>query len=80
MVQLRVNSFNIRRVLLDQGSSANLIYGDAFDKLGLTDSDLLSYTWILVGFVGEQVWVRGYLDLDTIFGEGENVKVLRVRY
>lgn len=33
-----------------------------------------------MGFVGEQVWVQGYLDLDTIFGEGESVKMLRVRY
>lgn len=80
VVQLKVNSFNVIRLLLDQGSSANIIYGDAFDKLGLTNSDLTPYTGALVGFSGEQVWVRGYLDLDTIFGEEENVRVLRVRY
>lgn len=33
-----------------------------------------------MGFTGEQVCVRGYLELDTIFGEKENVRVLRVRY
>lgn len=33
-----------------------------------------------MGFAGEQVWVHGYLDLDTIFGEKENVRVLKVRY
>lgn len=59
VVQLRINSFDIKRVLLDQGSSTDIIYGDAFDKLGLTDNDLTPYTRTLVGFAGEQVWVRG---------------------
>ncbi|XP_057428801.1 uncharacterized protein LOC130722168 [Lotus japonicus] len=80
VVQLRMNSFNVRRVLLDQGSSADIIYGDAFDKLGLTDSDLTPYAGTLVGFAGEQVMVRGYIDLDTIFGEDECARVLKVRY
>ncbi|XP_057452591.1 uncharacterized protein LOC130744421 [Lotus japonicus] len=77
---VRINSFNVRRVLLDQGSSADIIYGDVFDQLGLTDKDLMPYTRTLVGFSGEQVWVRDYLDLDTVFGVDENAKLLRVRY
>ncbi|XP_057418389.1 uncharacterized protein LOC130712579 [Lotus japonicus] len=80
VVMVRINSFNVRRVLLDQGSSTDIIYGDAFDQLGLTDRDLTPYTRTLVGFSGEQVWVRGYLDLDMIFGIDDNAKVLRVRY
>ncbi|XP_057432493.1 uncharacterized protein LOC130725265 [Lotus japonicus] len=80
VVIVRINSFNVRRVLLDQGSSADIIYGDAFDQLGLTDKDLMPYTGTLVGFSGEQVWVRGYLDIDTVFGVDENAKLLRVRY
>ncbi|XP_057452399.1 uncharacterized protein LOC130744222 [Lotus japonicus] len=80
VVMVRINNFNVRRVLLDQGSSADIIYGDAFEKLGLTDKDLILYTRTLVGFSGEQVWVRGYLDLDTVFGIDENIKLLRVRY
>ncbi|XP_057452444.1 uncharacterized protein LOC130744271 [Lotus japonicus] len=80
VVMIRINSFNVRRVLLHQGSSADFIYSDAFDQLGLTDKDLMPYTGTLVGFSGEQVWVRGYIDLDTIFGVDENAKLLRVRY
>ncbi|XP_057440592.1 uncharacterized protein LOC130732594 [Lotus japonicus] len=80
VVMVRINGFNVQRVLLDQGSSADIIYGDEFEQLGLTDKDLMSYTGSLVGFAGEQVWVRGYLNLDTIFGVDENAKLLRVRY
>ncbi|XP_057455964.1 uncharacterized protein LOC130747138 [Lotus japonicus] len=80
VVLLRINNLNIRRVLLDQGRSTYIIYGDTFDWLGLEDSDLTPYTRTLVGFSGKQVWVRGFLDLDTTFGENENAKMLRVRY
>ncbi|XP_057452272.1 uncharacterized protein LOC130744095 [Lotus japonicus] len=77
---VRINNYNVRRVLLDQGSSANIIYGDALDQLVLTDQDLMPYSGTLVGFSGEQVWERDYLDLNTIFGVDENAKLLRVRY
>ncbi|XP_057425615.1 uncharacterized protein LOC130718979 [Lotus japonicus] len=80
VVMMRINSFHVRRVLLDQGSSADIIYDDAFDQLGLTDKDLMPYTGTLVGFSGEQVWVRGYVDLDTVFGIDNNAKLLHVRY
>ncbi|XP_057444168.1 uncharacterized protein LOC130736349 [Lotus japonicus] len=80
VVMVRINIFNVRRVLLDQESSADIIYGDAFDQLGLTENDLMPYIGTLVGFSGEQVWVRGYLDLDTVFGVDEDAKLLRVRY
>ncbi|XP_057432181.1 uncharacterized protein LOC130724931 [Lotus japonicus] len=43
VVMLRIVEYEIERVLLDQGSSADFIYGDAFEKLGLTESDLLPY-------------------------------------
>ncbi|XP_057450088.1 uncharacterized protein LOC130741257 [Lotus japonicus] len=52
VVMVRINRFNVRRVLLDQGSSADIIYSDVFDQLGLTDKDLMPYTWTLVGFSG----------------------------
>ncbi|XP_057452678.1 uncharacterized protein LOC130744520 [Lotus japonicus] len=80
VVMVRINGFNMQRVLLDQGSSANIIYGDVFEQLGLTDKDLKPYTRHLVGFSGKQVRVRGYVQLDTIFGIGEDAELLRIIY
>ncbi|XP_057449674.1 uncharacterized protein LOC130740954 [Lotus japonicus] len=80
VILLRVNQLNVQRVILDQGSSADIIYGEAFNRLGLNEGDLTPYAGTLVGFAGEQVWVRGVLDLDTTFGERENAKTLKVRY
>ncbi|XP_057426211.1 uncharacterized protein LOC130719610 [Lotus japonicus] len=80
VVMVRINSFNVQRVLLDQGSSADIIYGDAFEQLGLTDKDLKPYTGHLAGFSGKQVRVRGYVELDTVFGIDEDAELLRIRY
>ncbi|XP_057444398.1 uncharacterized protein LOC130736603 [Lotus japonicus] len=35
VVMVRIRGFNMSRVLLDQGSSADIIYGNAFEQLGL---------------------------------------------
>ncbi|XP_057423552.1 uncharacterized protein LOC130717361 [Lotus japonicus] len=62
------------------GSSADLIYGDAFEKLGLTETNLLPYDGALVGFSGEKVFVRGYVELNTVFGEGKNEKAFAIKF
>ncbi|XP_057432295.1 uncharacterized protein LOC130725052 [Lotus japonicus] len=80
VVMLTIAEHEIERVLLDQGSSADLIYGDAFEKLGLTESDLQPYDESLVGFSGEKVFVRGYVELSTIFGEGKNVETFVIKF
>ncbi|XP_057443228.1 uncharacterized protein LOC130735146 [Lotus japonicus] len=80
VVMLRIADYEIERVLLDQGSSAELIYGDAFEKLGLTESDLLPYDGALVGFSGEKVYVRGYVELNTVFGEGKNAESFSIKF
>ncbi|XP_057452750.1 uncharacterized protein LOC130744596 [Lotus japonicus] len=80
VVTLCVNNYVTKKVFLDQGSSADIIYGDAFERLGLKESDLKPYTGCLVGFTGDRAKVRGYVELDTAFGEGEYVKKFQVKY
>ncbi|XP_057418697.1 uncharacterized protein LOC130712897 [Lotus japonicus] len=80
VVTIIVNNYKTRKVFLDQGSSADIIYGDAFDRLGLKESDLKPYKGTLVGFTGDRVNVRGYVEIPTTFGEGEFVKKFQVKY
>ena len=80
VVMLRIAGYDVKRVLLDQGSSADLIYGDAFEQFGFTDNDLLPYDGSLVGFSGEKVMVRGYIELETVFGVGTSAKKLKIRF
>lgn len=70
----------IRRVLVDQGSSAYILYRDAYERLCLNPDDLNPLKGSLVGFCGEQVQVKDYITLRTTFETHELMKEIKVRY
>lgn len=43
-------------------------------------SEMLPFKDTLVGFTGEQVQVLGHKPVVTVFGSGDNVKSVKVRY
>jgi len=73
----------VHRVLVDQGSSANVMFWTTFNKLQLSPDQLRPYTGCLYGFARDQVEVRGHLELRTTFTDGvvsrtENISYLVV--
>ena len=48
----RINGFLVKRVMIDQGSGANVMYPDLFKGLGLRNQDLAKYDSPLVSFDG----------------------------
>ena len=70
----------MRRVLIDQGSSANILFGKSFDKLGLRDSDLYSYVEDLVGFSREKVRPDEYISLYLILGTKYLTRTIKVDF
>src|ERR1044072_7218312 len=80
VVTLRIKNYDVHKVLIDQGSSADIIYGRAFDQMGFKGTDLQPYHGSLEGFTGERVEVRGYVEAETIFGTGPNIRRVTVRY
>ena len=58
MVTARINGFIVKRVLIDQGSGAKVIYPDLFKGLGLKNEDLSKYDTPLMGFNGRMVIFR----------------------
>ena len=73
----------VHRVLVDQGSSADVMFWPTFNKLQLPLDHLRPYPGCLYGFAGDQVEVRGYVELRTTFTDGagsctENIKYLVV--
>ncbi|RDX65345.1 hypothetical protein CR513_56003, partial [Mucuna pruriens] len=70
--------FKIERVLIDQGSSANILYGSTYRRMGL--SGLKETPGCLYGFSGERVPIKGTVELNTIFGEGGTAKMIPVLY
>ena len=70
----------VHRVLVNQGSSADVMFWSTFNKLQLSPDLLKPYTRCLYGFAGDQVEVRGYLELKTTFTDGTTSRTENIRY
>jgi len=70
----------VHRVLVDQGSSADVMFWSTFNKLQLSLDLLRPYTGCLYGFAGDQVEVCGYLELRTTFTDGTASRTESIRY
>ncbi|XP_068483118.1 uncharacterized protein [Phaseolus vulgaris] len=81
VVTIEVTNFVIMKTLIDQGSFVDILYWKTFKKMGLPLDTMVYFNEQIVGFSGERGDTRGYIDLDTKFGEGnECCKTIRVRY
>ncbi|KAJ8479512.1 hypothetical protein OPV22_023239 [Ensete ventricosum] len=58
----------VKRVMIDTRSSADILYFDAFQRLGLTDLDLAPLTSTLTGFTGDSVSPLGATTIPVTFG------------
>jgi len=70
----------VHRVLVDQGSSADVMFLSTFNKLQLSPDLLRPYTGCLYGFAGDQVEVWGYLELRMTFTDGTASRTESIRY
>ncbi|XP_028092236.1 uncharacterized protein LOC114292474 [Camellia sinensis] len=68
MVTLRVKDFDIKRILIDQGSSVEIMYYDAFKRMKLEDKDLAPAMSPLVGFNSQPEWSVGKIILPVKVG------------
>ncbi|XP_030930788.1 uncharacterized protein LOC115956601 [Quercus lobata] len=55
VVMARINSFIVKRVLIDQGSGVEVMYPDLYRGLGLKKEDISRYDTPLMGFDGQMV-------------------------
>ncbi|GAV84559.1 LOW QUALITY PROTEIN: hypothetical protein CFOL_v3_28003, partial [Cephalotus follicularis] len=65
VVTLQVKLFIMKRILLDSGSSEDILYKHAFDQLSIPEDQLKPMRTPLVGFGGEMV---GSIDLSVVTG------------
>jgi len=70
----------IHRVLVDQGSPADVMFWPTFEKLQLSPDQLRPYGGCLYGFACDQVEVRGYIELRTTFTDGLASRTEKIRY
>ena len=65
---LKVEEFNIHQVLIDNGSSADIIYLPALQQTKLDKRKIRPFTSPLVSFTGDRIVPRGIITLIVIAG------------
>ena len=63
VVTLRISGYNVRRVMIQQGSAVEIMYHDLFKRLNLKPENLTTYSSPLVGFEGKMVIPKGQIRL-----------------
>ena len=63
VVTLRIGGYDVKRVIVDQGSAAEIVYPDLYKGLGLKPEDLTTYSFPLVSFEGKMVVPKGQIRL-----------------
>jgi hypothetical protein len=68
VVTLRIGNYDVERILIDQGSFAEVMYQDLYTKLGMGEAELSSFTSPIFGFSGEPVVPLGKAILPVLAG------------
>ncbi|XP_065008039.1 uncharacterized protein LOC135638687 [Musa acuminata AAA Group] len=66
--------------MVDTGSSANVLYFDAFKRLGLTGGDLTPMASALIGFTGDSISPLGTTVLPITIGEEPRAKTIMTTF
>jgi len=69
VITVDLTNSEIRKMLVDQDSSVDVLYWRTFKKIWLDDSEIIPLDEQIVGFSGERIDTKGYIDLHTRFGE-----------
>ena len=68
VIMLNIEGFNTKRILVDNDSSADIIYLLAFQQLKLDPKRLHPFDSPLVSFSGDKVYPKGIVTLTIIVG------------
>ena len=65
----RVTNSNVHRLKVDDGSAVDILYLNAYKRMGLTEDDLDPNNSLLNGFTGDHIVPKGLAKLTIIVGE-----------
>ena len=68
VIVLNIEGFNTKRILVNNGRSADIIYLPAFQQLKLDPKRLRPFESLLVSFSGDRVYPRGIVTLIVTVG------------
>ena len=68
VITLRIEGYDVKRVMVDQGSAAEIMYPDLYKGLNLKVEDLTPYSSPLVSFEGKIIIPKGEVKLPVQTG------------
>ena len=68
VVTLRIGGYDVKRVMIDQGSAVEIMYLDLFKGLNLKPKNLTAYNSPLASFEGKMVIPKGQIRLPVQTG------------
>jgi len=81
VITVEIENLTVMKMLIDQGSSVDILYWSTFKKLQILKSEIQTRDDQIVGFSGERFDTRGYINLYTKFGEGRVHNIMiKIRY
>ncbi|GAA0159711.1 hypothetical protein LIER_16425 [Lithospermum erythrorhizon] len=75
-----IANYTVERMLVDTGSSADILYLSTYDKLGLSRNRLQPMHILLIGFTGHSVYPKGMATLDFTVGSGNKKSMIRAQF
>ena len=67
-ITLRIGGYDVKRVMVDQGSAAKIMYPNLYKGLNLKAEDLTPYSSPLVSFEGKIIILKGQVRLPVQTG------------
>ncbi|XP_021747902.1 uncharacterized protein LOC110713764 [Chenopodium quinoa] len=80
VVTMRIANWEVDRILIDGGSSANIIYISAFNELKLDRKDLKRVNYEVTGFNGSGLTLEGIIELSVRVGERSKRRDVRAEF
>ena len=68
VIMLNIEGFNAKRILVDNGSSVDIIYLSAFQQLKLDPKRLCPFESPFINFNGDRVYPKGIVTLTVTVG------------
>ncbi|KAL0430401.1 UNVERIFIED_CONTAM: Polyprotein P3 [Sesamum radiatum] len=73
-------NYEVGRIFIDFGSSADILFGEAYDQMQLGDVSLEKVNTSLYGFAGEVVHPRGMVSLPLTMGRGTACRTCLLKF
>jgi len=80
VIIVEIENYVVKKVLVDQGSSVDILYWATYQKLQLLNTAMVPYDEPIYGFSGEKVSIRDYIDLHTVFRDVAQTKTIPIRF